>query len=105
MGDENNKSLSISFRVDNGVIEHNNRFIIAKYVDASRISDNITYTQVEIKEFYHQIFGKSLAEYNAAQKRANKRIDGGKKSGDTEIQRSNQRAGEEKSLRTFYGRI
>lgn len=60
--------------MDNGVIEHNNRSIIAKNVDASRISDNITYTQVEIKEFYHQIFGEALAEYNAAQKRADKRI-------------------------------
>lgn len=73
MSDKKN-SLSISFRVDNGVIEHNNRSIIAKNVDASRISDNITYTQVEIKEFYHQIFGEALAEYNAAQKRADKRI-------------------------------
>ncbi len=74
MSNEKSNSLSISFRVDNGVIEHNNRSIIAKNVDASRISDNIIYRQTDIKEFYHQIFGEALAEYNAAQKRADKRI-------------------------------
>ena len=74
MSSEKSNSLSISFRVNNGVIEHNNRSIIAKNVDASRISDNITYTQVEIKEFYHQIFGEALAEYNAKQKRADRQI-------------------------------
>jgi hypothetical protein len=50
--------------VDNGIIEHNNRSIIAKNVDASRISDNIIYRQTDIKEFYQQIFGEALAEYN-----------------------------------------
>lgn len=74
MSDERSKSLSISFRVDNGVIEHNNRSIVAKNVDASRISDNIAYKQVDIKKFYGEIFGEALAEYNAAQKRADKKI-------------------------------
>lgn len=74
MSEANSNSLSISFRVDSGIIDHNNRSIIAKNVDASRISDNITYKQVELKEFYQQVFGAALAEYNAAQKRADKRI-------------------------------
>lgn len=74
MSEANSNSLSISFRVDSGIIDHNNRSIIAKNVDASRISDNITYKQVELKEFYQQIFGAALAEYNAVQKRADKRI-------------------------------
>lgn len=74
MNEANSNSLSISFRVDSGIIDHNNRSIIAKNVDASRISDNITYKQVELKEFYQQVFGAALAEYNAAQKRADKRI-------------------------------
>lgn len=68
MSEANSNSLSISFRVDSGIIDHNNRSIIAKNVDASRISDNITYKQVELKEFYQQVFGAALAEYNAAQK-------------------------------------
>lgn len=74
MSDEKSKALSISFRVDKGIIEHNNRSIVAKNVDPARVSDNITYTQIELKEFYQQIFGEALAEYNAAQKRADKRI-------------------------------
>lgn len=74
MSEANSNSLSISFRVDSGIIDHNNRSIIAKNVDASRISDNITYKQVELKEFYQQVFCAALAEYNAAQKRADKRI-------------------------------
>ncbi len=74
MDEVNLNGLSVSFRVDDGVIEHNNREIIAKNVDPARISDNITYTQIEIKEFYHQIFGEALAEYNAKQKRTDRQI-------------------------------
>ncbi len=89
MSEQNSKSLSISFRVDDGVIEHNNREIIAKNVDTARISDNITYTQIELKQFYEQIFGEALAEYNAKQKRADRRINDYfehiKKSGNTKL--------------------
>lgn len=74
MSERNSKSLSISFRVDDGYIDHNNRIKIASNVDPARISDNITYTQVEIKEFYQQIFGEALSEYNAKQKRADRQI-------------------------------
>ena len=70
----NSKGLSVSFRVDDGVIEHNNREIIAKNVDPARISNNITYTQIGIKQFYEQIFGKALTEYNARQTRSDRRI-------------------------------
>ncbi len=70
----NSNGLSVSFRVDNGVIEYSNREIIAKNVDPARISDNITYTQIELKQFYDQIFGEALAEYNARQTRSDRRI-------------------------------
>ncbi len=33
MSEVNGKTLSISFRIDEGVIEHNNRIFIAKNVD------------------------------------------------------------------------
>ena len=33
------KTLSISFRIDEGVIEHNNRIFIAKNVDGERVQD------------------------------------------------------------------
>ncbi|MBE6845644.1 MAG: hypothetical protein E7508_08060 [Ruminococcus sp.] len=74
MSDKKSNALSISFRVDSGVIEHNNRSVIAKNVDPARISDNIIYKQTDIKKFYDEIFGEALAGYNAKQKRADKRI-------------------------------
>lgn len=37
MSEVNGKTLSISFRIDEGVIEHNNRIFIAKNVDGERV--------------------------------------------------------------------
>ncbi len=74
MDEVNSKGLSVSFRVDGGIIEHNNREIIAKNVDPARISDNIIYMKIDLKQFYDQIFGEALAEYNSKQKRADRQI-------------------------------
>ena len=41
MSEINGKTLSISFRIVEGVIEHNNRIFIAKNVDGERVQDNI----------------------------------------------------------------
>ena len=68
------QKMSISFRVDDGVIEHNNRTVIAKNVDISRTEDNITYINTDIRDFYNQIFGEALSEYNSHQKRADRKI-------------------------------
>ncbi len=74
MSEKNPKGLSVSFRVDSGFIDHNNRVITAHNVDISRTSDNVTYTKIDLHDFYEQIFGKALAEYNAKQKRADRQI-------------------------------
>lgn len=74
MGEQNSKNLSISFRLDNGVIGHNNREFIAKNIDAGRMGDNIIYAQKDIREMYNELFGQALAEYNAKQKRADRKI-------------------------------
>ena len=74
MSEQARKSLSISFRVDSGVIEHNNRKIIAKNVDRARICDNITYRQQDIKQKYAELFGQALSEYNAKQTQKSRRI-------------------------------
>lgn len=68
------QKMSISFRVDSGVIEHNNREIIAANVDPVRINDNITYTQIGLRSFYHQLFDEALAEYNNKPKHADRKI-------------------------------
>ena len=69
----NNPKLSLTFRVDSGVLEHNNRTFKAKNVDADRTSDNITYKSEAIEEKYHELFDKALDEYNA-RKRSNEKI-------------------------------
>ena len=68
------QKLSLTFRVDKGVVEHNNRTFVAKNVVRERIPDNIIYTQENIREKYHEIFDEALAEYNARQTRANRKI-------------------------------
>lgn len=74
MGEKNGRQLSISFRIDEGVVEHNNRDFVAKNVDGERIRDNITYTNQDIREMYSALFGQALAEYNAKQTQAGRRI-------------------------------
>lgn len=65
--------LSISFRVDDGVIEHNNRNFLPKNVDPARTCDNITYKSEKLREKYHQLFDGVLEEYNS-KKRSNEKI-------------------------------
>lgn len=74
MSEINGKTLSISFRIDEGVIEHNNRVFIAKNVDGERVQDNITYCRTDIREKYDELFGQALAEYNARQTQSSRRI-------------------------------
>lgn len=68
------KHLSISFRSDNGCIEHNNRDFFTDNVDRSRTGDNITYVKKDLHELYHEIFDKALAEYNEKQTRSDRMI-------------------------------
>ena len=56
MSEVNGKTLSISFRIDEGVIEHNNRIFIAKNVDGERVQDNITYCRQDIREKYDDAY-------------------------------------------------
>ncbi len=65
--------ISISFRVDNGVVEHNNRNFLPKNVDPARTCDNVIYKSENLQELYHQLFDKALKEYNS-KKRSNEKI-------------------------------
>ena len=58
MSEVNGKTLSISFRIDEGVIEHNNRIFIAKNVDGERLQDNITYRRQDIREKYNELLDR-----------------------------------------------
>lgn len=66
--------MSVTFRVDKGVVEHNNREFVAKNVVRERISQNIIYKREDIREKYHELFDNALEEYNSRQKRADRKI-------------------------------
>jgi hypothetical protein len=55
-------------------VEHNNREFLADNIDANRICDNVTYVQQNVREAYDELFGESLNEYNAKQKKPCRRI-------------------------------
>lgn len=64
MNEQQNNGLSVSFRIDDGIIEHNNRSFIAKNVVRERIPDNITYKKQNIREFYSELSEKlSLIQF------------------------------------------
>ena len=66
---------TISIAKGKGSIQHNNRKFETPNIDCQRVKDNITYVKQDIREAYHQVFGKAVADYNAKQKRKDRRID------------------------------
>lgn len=67
--------LSLSFRIDDGILEHNNREFIAKNVVRERIPLDVTYHKEKLEDKYHSLFDGAIAEYNAKQKRSDRKID------------------------------
>ncbi len=65
---------TISGRIDKGSIGHNNRQFIAPNVDKSRTHENIIFVREDIQKIYHELFDNALEEYNAKQKRKDRRI-------------------------------
>ena len=65
---------TISGRIDKGSIGHNNREFIAPNVDKSRTHENIILVREDIQKIYHELFDNALEEYNAKQKRKDRRI-------------------------------
>lgn len=66
---------SISGMVGKGSLSHNNRDFFAENVDQSRSGCNITYCDESLRKTYDQLFGEALEQYNAKQKRADRRIE------------------------------
>ena len=66
---------TISFVKGKGSIRHNNRGFTASNVDGSRSAMNISYVTIPLEEAYEQIFGPAIADYNAKQKRNDRKID------------------------------
>ena len=58
-----------------GVVAHNRRTYFAENVDPTRTHLNVEYCYTPIEEAYHQLFDAALAEFNAKQKRKDRRIE------------------------------
>ena len=65
---------SISGIIGKGSIRHNNRDFYAANVDQDRTKNNIILKKQNIRETYHELFDNALEEYNAKQKRRDRRI-------------------------------
>lgn len=66
---------TISFPKGKGHLTHNNRDFICNNVVPERTSWNRTYIQEALKDAYEKCFGQALRDYNAAQKRRDRRKD------------------------------
>ncbi len=66
---------TISIRIGKGSISHNNRKFVAKNVDEKRVKDNVILCCKNLKDVYDDLFGAALKEYNAKQKRKDRRIE------------------------------
>jgi hypothetical protein len=65
----------ISHARGKGSINHNNRNHVYRNVDPSRTKDNVCYAKESLDEAYQKCFGQALENYNAKQKRADRKIE------------------------------
>ena len=65
----------ISHARGKGSLNHNNRNHIYKNVDSSRTENNIYYAKESLEVAYQKCFGEALEDYNAKQKRADRKIE------------------------------
>lgn len=66
---------TISFVKGKGSIRHDNRDFIADNVDEDRVNWNRYYVQEQVEDAYRKIFGAAIEEYNAKQRRNDRKID------------------------------
>ena len=64
---------TISFPKGKGHLTHNNRDFISKNVVPERTSWNRIYMQESLEQAYEKCFGQALMDYNATQKRKDRR--------------------------------
>ncbi|MCL2285474.1 MAG: plasmid recombination protein [Firmicutes bacterium] len=65
----------ISHARGRGSLNHNNRNHIYKNIDPTKTENNIYYAKESLEDAYQKCFGEALANYNAKQKRADRKID------------------------------
>lgn len=68
--------MRISFCGDNKAkLRHNTRQFISDNVDKSRIANNIIIKNMTVKDAYEEVFGQAQKQYNAKQKRKDRKIE------------------------------
>lgn len=65
---------TISVTIGQGCLKHNNRVFIAENVDAARLDRNVIFLERDIRAVYHELFDDAVKEYNARQKRKDRKI-------------------------------
>lgn len=58
-----------------GSLSHNNREFVSENVDKDRSNNNVIIKQQSLQDAYKECYGAAVAEYNAKQKRADRKID------------------------------
>ena len=66
--------VTISGMTGAGSIRHNNRSFSATNVDRSRMGQNITFCNEDLKQVYHDVFDEALASYNAKKTKTRDKI-------------------------------
>lgn len=64
---------AISHVQGKGSISHNNREFSSANVDRSRTKDNVIFVNESIADAYHKLFDSAVAEFNAKQKRSDRK--------------------------------
>lgn len=70
-----NTERSMSFSRGKGKLTHNDREMIAPNVDTERTPNNVVLVNQSLPDAYNEVFGASQADYNAKQKRKDRKID------------------------------
>lgn len=68
------KSKRASLCQGKGSLSHNLRLFTANNVDRSRTKDNVVFVNIPQQEMYERFFDEAVSEYNAKQKRNDRKI-------------------------------
>lgn len=64
---------TLSFGKGKGNIRHNNREYLTPNVDKDRVQDNVYLVRQDIEDAYQECFGQAIEDYNATQKRSDRK--------------------------------
>lgn len=69
------RTIQFSKGLGKASLRHNTRAFVSPNVDKERMENNVSFINEELGAAYEKIFGEALKEYNAKQKRADRKID------------------------------